>query len=314
MPTPDAWIEEDGIREPFPAKASSLPFGAKVWVEVLRSGEKWLVKRWEVLEHPQEIAQREAMVSVSNSDSHHQGGGYSASDYLKARYVYFAATNHHPASTRKSTPARSLSNMQGVTDTADDGHGDKQAKSMRSKVFAQWIVEQMGIERLRGGSVIDVAGGRGQASIELSIQSQASCTVIDPMQRKRLVSKRDLKRLKKIDGPVPTFRSEWFSKDSALTDPLIQDATLVIGLHPDQCTEDILDVALALNKPVAIVPCCVYASFFPMRTVGKTGAPVNSYGEFCEYLLEKDPARLRMKELPFEGKNRVIYWFGSDQD
>ena len=33
-------------------------------------------------------------------------------------------------------------------------------------------------------------------------------------------------------------------------------AMLLLGLHPDQCTESILDVALEYNLSVAIVPCC----------------------------------------------------------
>jgi len=42
---------------------------------------------------------------------------------------------------------------------------------------------------------------------------------------------------------------------------------LLLGLHPDQCTEDILDVALEHNLSVAIVPCC--GKFYPYTTFGK---------------------------------------------
>ena len=35
-------------------------------------------------------------------------------------------------------------------------------------------------------------------------------------------------------------------------------AMQVIGLHPDEATEAIVDCALAHNKPFAVVPCCVF--------------------------------------------------------
>lgn len=37
------------------------------------------------------------------------------------------------------------------------------------------------------------------------------------------------------------------------------------------------------------------------------GRPVTSYDQFCEYLAAKDPGRIRVATLPFEGRNRVLY-------
>lgn len=37
------------------------------------------------------------------------------------------------------------------------------------------------------------------------------------------------------------------------------------------------------------------------------GQPVTSYDQFCRYLIAKDPQRIRMATLPFEGRNRVLY-------
>lgn len=39
---------------------------------------------------------------------------------------------------------------------------------------------------------------------------------------------------------------------------LLRDCTVLIGLHPDQATEPIVDFALRHNKPFAVVPCCVF--------------------------------------------------------
>jgi hypothetical protein len=68
---------------------------------------------------------------------------------------------------------------------------------------------------------------------------------------------------------------------------------VVIGYHPDQATEPIVDYALASGKPFVIVPCCVFARDFPHRRrpgpPGPDGAgrEVSSYEDFVEYLRAK---------------------------
>eukprot|EP00920_Eleutheroschizon_duboscqi_P026136 GHVT01064644.1.p1 GENE.GHVT01064644.1~~GHVT01064644.1.p1 ORF type:complete len:627 (+),score=25.49 GHVT01064644.1:292-2172(+) len=47
--------------------------------------------------------------------------------------------------------------------------------------------------------------------------------------------------------------------------PLIQRASLLIGLHPDEATEAIVDAAIQFRKPFALVPCCVFPDMFPGR-------------------------------------------------
>jgi hypothetical protein len=42
-------------------------------------------------------------------------------------------------------------------------------------------------------------------------------------------------------------------------------ASVLVGMHPDQATEYIVSCALALRKPWAVVPCCVFAREFPQR-------------------------------------------------
>ncbi|KAG2442019.1 hypothetical protein HYH02_009811 [Chlamydomonas schloesseri] len=46
---------------------------------------------------------------------------------------------------------------------------------------------------------------------------------------------------------------------------LLHGCSLVVGLHPDQATDSILDFALECGKPFAIVPCCVFPRLFPHR-------------------------------------------------
>ena len=42
----------------------------------------------------------------------------------------------------------------------------------------------------------------------------------------------------------------------------MSSCSVVVGMHPDQATEAIVDFALCENKPFAIVPCCVFPRMF----------------------------------------------------
>ena len=86
----------------------------------------------------------------------------------------------------------------------------------------------------------------------------------------------------------------------------MQASSALVGLHPDQATDAIADVALALGKPFAILPCCVYQHEFPDRR-RPDGAPVETYADLVAYLLAKDPA-VRTATLDFFGRNVVVYW------
>lgn len=105
--------------------------------------------------------------------------------------------------------------------------------------------------------------------------------------------------------------------------------SLVLGLHPDQATDPILEFALEVGAPFAIVPCCVFARLFPGRRLwgppggGATdsssgsggggvgegafdrGVPVESYPQLVEYLVQRSGAERAV--LGFEGANVVVY-------
>jgi len=85
---------------------------------------------------------------------------------------------------------------------------------------------------------------------------------------------------------------------------LVGKSKFIVGLHPDECTEDILDAALETNTPAAIIPCCVFASLFPGRKL-ENGEAVCSYDQFIDYLMKKDD-RIKKYSLSFEGKNQVL--------
>ena len=83
------------------------------------------------------------------------------------------------------------------------------------------------------------------------------------------------------------------------------EVRLVMGLHPDEATEPLLDTALANCINFAVIPCCVFSQLFPHRRLRNNEQPV-SYEAFCDYLCEKSP-HIESEKLPFLGKNRVLY-------
>ncbi|KAF8975290.1 hypothetical protein BGZ46_009224 [Entomortierella lignicola] len=107
----------------------------------------------------------------------------------------------------------------------------------------------------------------------------------------------------------------------------IKDASILIGLHPDQATEVIVRTALKYGKPFAIIPCCVFGRDNPHRRLPQLPSsgssdnehnrsehsltrPVTSYDDFVTWLSTLHP-NIETTWLNFEGMNRVLYWRGS---
>ncbi|KAF9170028.1 hypothetical protein BGX21_003651 [Mortierella sp. AD011] len=107
---------------------------------------------------------------------------------------------------------------------------------------------------------------------------------------------------------------------------LINGASILIGLHPDQATEPIVRTALKLGKPFAVIPCCVFGRDNPHRRLPKKDLeteecveneenndpltrPVTSYDDFVTWLSTLHPD-IETTWLNFEGMNRVLYWRG----
>ncbi|KAF9905764.1 hypothetical protein EC991_001302 [Linnemannia zychae] len=111
---------------------------------------------------------------------------------------------------------------------------------------------------------------------------------------------------------------------------LVNSASIMIGLHPDQATEPIVRAALKAQKPFAIIPCCVFGRDNPHRRLPKdighsnssvvlvageeededpSTRPVTSYDDFVTWLATLHPD-IKTTWLNFEGMNRVLYWEG----
>ena len=107
--------------------------------------------------------------------------------------------------------------------------------------------------------------------------------------------------------------NEVSNAETALLDILLR-VRLIVGFHPDQATEASIDLAMLLNVPFAMVPCCVFPSEFPHRT-NIDGTRVRTYTEFIDYLCRKTP-HVRKAYLNFfftdTAKNQVLYTMPSD--
>lgn len=185
-------------------------------------------------------------------------------------------------------------------------HGEVSDKGDRHLIFAEWLVEVFGAARLAGGGgVIDVAGGKGLLSKELVAQCRGlTCTLVDPAARVgALVAGEAGESLRPLaeafDGAFLRERAE-----------LLEACSAVVGMHPDQATEALVDAALRWQKPFAVVPCCVFPTLFPQRRT-RTGQGVVSYEGFLGYLKGKDE-RIRSARLPFSGRNKVLYMLDGD--
>jgi len=274
--------------EPFPSKRSALACGTQVQMNIQKvdEGRNFHVLSWIILYNPLAHAKQLAQEEGNK--------GINCSRYLQKRGELFQNLSTKPWEATIQT----RSNTFETKDVNTNNH--KHHKSLRAKIFASWLVEN--ILSPINNHVLDIAGGKGLLSMELA-KNGIACTVIDPLIRK----KPKMKQLRKSNVPEPHFLVEEFTSRFTNSHTCIAaQSTCLVGLHPDECTEDIIDVALQMDHvSVAVVPCCVFPSFNPHRTL-KNGRFVNTHQDFCQYLMEKD-ARLKQSTLPFEGMNQVIY-------
>eukprot|EP00877_Chromochloris_zofingiensis_P003199 jgi/Chrzof1/12880/Cz07g10210.t1 len=102
-----------------------------------------------------------------------------------------------------------------------------------------------------------------------------------------------------------------FQLDAAID--MLLGCSAVVGMHPDQAAEPIVDLAMALRKPFAVVPCCVYTADFPGRRLAD-GREVRSYEDLIEYLVAKDPAgNVQVTVLEHDGLNKMLTWVPPSQ-
>jgi 2-polyprenyl-3-methyl-5-hydroxy-6-metoxy-1,4-benzoquinol methylase len=194
---------------------------------------------------------------------------------------------------------------------------DRLGHSQRASVFSLWILRSIPKELLTRGVILDVAGGKGEVA---KILANNGCTVItvDPRIPKKV--KKSLYREKQtptchveesinLAGGSHSYIFEMF--DQAFEQKhveLLSRVSLILGFHPDEATEPIVDWSIKTNIPIIIVPCCVFSRVFPNRRLF-TGKEVTSFDDFIQYLKEKFQLvkRLKIDFLEYLGANQVLY-------
>ena len=195
----------------------------------------------------------------------------------------------------------------------EEAHGGGEARRQdRARIFVEWVQTTFAPILASGGTVLDVAGGKGELCFHLTLAG-IRCTLVDPRPSSGYLSKWQRKRLRRSGLPGFGVAHEFFGEAGAdASAALARDAILILGMHPDEVTEPIVDTALQAGKPFAVVPCCVFSRLFPARRLPGPagGVPVTTHPQFCEYLRAKDPEQIRLARLPFAGKQVVVYSLG----
>lgn len=268
-----------------------------------------------------------------------------------------------------------------LTEVAERASDDNRG-SRRSRVFIlrDFILETYGLEYLKEGTILDVAGGKGDLSWLLANADGLDSIVVDPritdhtklvraaqwlLDNPELAAERespqsadyeplaalrlrpplapprhlkvfvDESMVRAIEhgskGRWESYFNETSAKaeesegemghhqpkrinpcdgDSGRIKPVtaarhaVVTTKLIIGFHPDEATEAAIDLALVLQIPFAVVPCCVFPKSFTSRRL--SGQSVSSYPDFIKYLRLKHP-KIRVCQLPFQSKHHPTH-------
>jgi len=210
----------------------------------------------------------------------------------------------------------------------------------RHQKFMKWLLKTF--HQLEPGDrIADIAGGKGELAARMAYCHNLNVTIIDPREADVVKCFLDvvLPKLPKKWQHIYKEKSEKYGEnylkdevmdrrvsqiisyfdERVLTEydhkerndkieqmkDLLNSCSLLVGMHADSATEAIVDLALELEKPFVVVPCCVFPRIFPTRYID--GKQVRTHDQFCRYLAQKD-CRLCTEELPFSGRNTAIWW------
>lgn len=262
---------------------------------------------------------------MSNGNCSRSGCGCAhptGDSWKEARRKYFDVMKHRKASNANPNDPHSAEG--------------KKSHAHRAAVVADWLCSIFGLEELRSSGVVEVAGGRGDLAFELSVKREIPCVVVDPRcpgeemklqawkefrlsraqrswlqsNKKGLSNFNDCQQfvascaLRQCKGFITKESVESGSSRSWWADA-VHGCKVVVGLHPDQATGAVVDLALAFDLPFAVAPCCTFADDFPERMLA-SGAPVRTYDDLVEWLKARSLGT-EVEFLPFQGKNLVVF-------
>jgi hypothetical protein len=112
-------------------------------------------------------------------------------------------------------------------------------------------------------------------------------TVYEPKPRLKSVSKTFLTKIRLI--------KKWFTRDEN-----IKHIDLIVGMHPDEATVEILQWAKIHEKPFAVVPCCILGDQkFILRC--------HKFSDWCERLSRINKEITHREILNINGKNVMLF-------
>lgn len=124
----------------------------------------------------------------------------------------------------------------------------------RKELFEAWETAKRVRRRLRGGTVVDVAGGHGLVAFAMLLLDNSSprALVVDKRQPESFAR---LERVLVERWPRLTGRVTYV--EARLRDVDLPEDALLIGVHAcGPLTDRVLDAALAGRHRVAVLPCC----------------------------------------------------------
>mmetsp|Transcript_11642 Transcript_11642/g.17385 ORF Transcript_11642/g.17385 Transcript_11642/m.17385 type:complete len:250 (+) Transcript_11642:134-883(+) len=196
--------------------------------------------------------------------------------------------------------------------TLSPGHYADNSKSCRHDIFAAWLVSTLGIVA-KSNVVLDIAGGSA-GSLSWALWRHGFETFIVDPRAKLGYSRRQRKEIQKYNAPPPTSLPIYFDHNfENKYHQLLTRTSLIVGLHSDEATEQIVDYAIKYGTRFAVVPCCVFPHLFPHRRISINQSepliqrPVLSNRDFEQYLISKHPQSIRIAHLNFQGRNAVIF-------
>ena len=151
----------------------------------------------------------------------------------------------------------------------------------RGPLFAKFITKQFP----KVSFVLDIAGGKGQVARSLANKG-IQVHVIDAKPR-----------LEGRQHSKISYQSGFFTSTTTLHSHVKPE--LVVGMHPDEATSEIIEFAYKHKLPFAVVPCCIK---------GRYSFGINRYSDWIKKLRSLAVGYdLNEYSLKMRGKNLVVY-------
>lgn len=163
--------------------------------------------------------------------------------------------------------------------------------SRRFDLLAQFIESIAPNKKIH---IADVAAGKGYLSLALKQRGYKNIVSFEPNPRNKD---------RHLDMRARMFEGGHFD--------------LIVGLHPDEATDVILQSAINTGATAVVVPCCAKPTiwkFNPPIHYDRRGIPPHrqdqTYQKWMQHLLTESRVRklfLKQTTLPMEGRNIVLW-------